>query len=101
SGAVANDTGTYLCTWSVKTMVDAIATIRCSLVTAFRSSGSVPALRWPMISSRSRLISPMLSFMACLLRNLDRLFGSRFFRNGLLLWYYSTIRYYFWDADRP
>src|SRR6202165_2584752 len=94
------DATPYLCAWSSKVMVDATATIRWSLLIAFRSSGFVPALRWPTISSRSRLISPMLSFMARLLRNLDRLLWSGFSWNGFLLWHHSRIRNHFRDVDR-
>jgi hypothetical protein len=50
--------------------------------------------------SNSRLISPMLSFVAHLLRNLDRLFGSRFSRDGFLLWHYSRVRDHFRDVHR-
>jgi hypothetical protein len=47
----------------------------------------------PANLSDSRLISPMLSFMAHLLRNLDRLFGSG------LIWHYGRIRNHFRDVD--
>jgi hypothetical protein len=33
-------------------------------------------------------------------RNLDRIFGSGFFRSGFLLWHYSRIRNHFRDVDR-
>ena len=35
-----------------------------------------------------------------LLRLVDRIVGSGFFRNGLLPWHYSRIRNHVWDVDR-
>src|SRR3990170_5880799 len=90
----------YQRAWIVRAKVEASAAIRSSLATAFRVSVFVPDVRWSAICWRSRWISPMLSFIAHLFRNLDRLFGSGSFRNGFLLWHHNRIWDHFRDVDR-
>jgi hypothetical protein len=89
----------YQRAWIVRAKVEAIAAIPSSFGDGLSCVRLRADVRWSAISRRSGCISPTLSFMAHLLPNLDRLFGS-FSRNRFLFWHYSRIRNHFRDVDR-